>query len=158
VSRAGQLTRKIERPEQISFIARWMQETVERALTAGPVLLTLGRESKSREQEAKYHAMIEDIRYQCFRGYSREAFKAALVNQFALEMKRNGEPLGNPGEQAWDWVNQVQVYVRPSTKGFRKKEAADFIEFLYATGSEYSVNWSDKSLAIYDEMQEARAA
>jgi hypothetical protein len=134
----------------------WRQ--VCKAMDGGAVLVKIERPSKSRAQEARYHAMIEDIRLQCFRGYSREAFKAALVNQFALEMERNGEPLGKPGEQAWDWVNQVQVYVRPSTKGFRKKEAADFIEFLYATGSEYSVHWSDKSLAIYDEMIGARAA
>lgn len=119
---------------------------------------TLGRPSKSRDQEAKYHAMIEDIRQQCFRGYSREAFKAALVNQFALEMERQGEPLRHPGEQAWDWVNQVKVYVRPSTRDFRKKEAADFIEFLYSTGSEYDVQWSEKALAVYDEMREARVA
>jgi hypothetical protein len=101
---------------------------------------------------------MEDIRQQCFRGYSREAFKAALVNQFALEMERQGEPLKNPGEQAWDWVNQVRVYVRPSTKGFRKKEASGFIEFLASVGAEYEVQWSEKAQAIYDEMMEARSA
>ena len=158
MTRPSQLTRKIEDVNQIPFAVKWVHEMVARAFQAGPVLITLGRPSKSRDQEARYHAMIEDIRQQCFRGYSREAFKAALVNQFALEMERQGEPLKKPGEQAWDWVNQVRVYVRPSTKDFRKKEASDFIEFLYATGSEYDVQWSEKALAIYDEMVEARAA
>ncbi len=153
-----ELTRKIESAGQIPGFLSWAGQTIAKALAGGAVLITFGRESKSREQERKYHVMMEDIRRQCFRGYSREAFKAALVNQFALEKKRQDDPLRNPGEQAWDWVNQVRVYVRPSTKGFLKHEAADFIEFLYATGSEYSIQWSDQSLAIYDEMREAKAA
>lgn len=153
-----QLTRKLESMEQFPSFVSWLTATMPKALSAGAVFITFDRESKSRQQEAKYHCLIEDIRQQCFRGYSREAFKAALVNQFALEMERQGEPLSNPGEQSWDWVNQVRVYVRPSTKKFRKKEASDFIEFLYSTGSEYDVQWSEKALAIYDEMREARAA
>lgn len=156
MSRPSQITRRLDRPEQIPGFLNSAGPLLEKALTAGSVLITFGRESKSREQERKYHAMIEDIRSQCFRGYSFEAFKAALVNQFALEMERNETPLKNPGEQAWDWVNQVRVYVRPSTKNFLKKEAADFIEFLYATGSEYDVAWSEKALAVYDEMMRGR--
>lgn len=152
------LSRKIKAANQIPFLMQWAERTIRQALEGGDVMLTLGRVSKSREQEAKYHAMIEDIRTQCFRGYSKPAMKAALVNQFALEKERQGEPLRHPGEQAWDWVNQVRVYVRPSTKDFIKQEAADFIEFLYATGSEYNVQWSERALAVYDEMMEARAA
>ena len=153
-----QLTRRIERPEQIPGLLNWAQQMLEKAITAGPALMVLGRESKSREQERKYHVMMEEIRCQCFRGYSFDAFKAALVNQFALEMERQGTPLRHPGEQAWDWVNQVRVYVRPSTKKFLKGEASEFIEFLHATGSEYGIQWSEKALAIYDEMREAKAA
>jgi len=33
-----------------------------------------------------------------------------------------------------------------------------FIEFLFAAGAEFDVQWSEKALAIYDEMREARAA
>ena len=154
----SQLSRKVNSADQIPFILRWTEHVIRKGLEGGDVLLTLGRVSKSREQEAKYHAMIEEIRLQCFRGYSKDAMKAALINQFALEKERQGEPLRHPGEQAWDWVNQARVYVRPSSKKFIKQEAADFIEFLYATGSEYDVQWSEKALAIYDEMREARAA
>jgi len=158
MTRPSQITRRIERNEPIPGFLNWAGPVLEKALAAGAVVITFGRESKSQEQERKYHVMMEDIRSQCFRGYSFEAFKAALVNQFALEMERNETPLKKPGEQAWDWVNQVRVYVRPSTKNFLKKEAADFIEFLYATGTEYDVAWSEKALAIYDEMMEAKAA
>ncbi|MBL3825142.1 MULTISPECIES: recombination protein NinB [unclassified Marinobacter] len=154
----SQLSRKIEAENQVPFVMQWVQQAVSRALAGGPVQITLGRVSKSRDQEAKYHAMIEDIRSQCFKGYSREGMKAALINQFALEREQMGEPLRNPGEKVWDWKNEARVYVRPSSKKFTKREAADFIEFLYATGSEFDVQWSEKALAIYDEMREARAA
>lgn len=153
-----QLIRKLERPEQIRPTLGWIQQNVAKALQAGTVQIILCRPSKSREQEAKYHAMIGDIRYQCFRGHSEEAIKAVLVNQFALEMAEQGEPLSHPGQTAWDWRNQAPVYVRPSTKKFRKHEAAAFIEFLYATGSELRVQWSEKALAVYDQHLQERSA
>lgn len=154
----SQLSRKISASNQIPFVTQWAQQAISRALAAGPVEITLGRPGKSRNQEAKYHAMINDIHQQCFRGYSFDGVKAVLVNQFALEMAEQGEPLANPGEKVWDWKSQEPVYVRPSTTKFRKKEAAAFIEFLHSVGAEYSVQWSEKALAVYDEMLEARAA
>lgn len=129
-----------------------------KSIAGGAVSVSIQRPSKSREQEKKFHAMIKDIHQQCFRGYSFDGVKAVLVNQFALEREEQGEPLAHPGERVWDWRTKEPVYVRPSTAKFRKAEAADFIEFLYATGSEFDVQWSEKALAIYDEMREARAA
>jgi len=127
-------------------------------IKGGPMVIKLERQSKTRSQEARYHAMIHDIHQQCFRGYSADGVKAVLVNQFALEMTDQGEPLSNPGEKVWDWKSHEAVYVRPSTKKFRKAEAIAFIEFLHSIGSEYDVQWSEKALAIYDEMTEAKTA
>ena len=154
----SQLSRKVESANQIPFILRWAEHVIGKALEGGDVQITLGRPGKSRAMEAKYHAMINDIHQQCFRGYSFDGVKAVLVNQFALEREELGEPLAHPGERVWDWRTKEPVYVRPSTTKFRKAEAADFIEFLYATGSEFGVKWSDMSLRVYDEMMEARAA
>lgn len=153
-----QLTRRLESLEQIPGFLNRAEGFIARALESGAVLITFSREGKSAQQESKYHAMINDIHRQCFRGYSFDGVKAVLVNQFALEMAEMGEPLANPGEKVYDWKSHEPVYVRPSTTKFRKGEAMAFIEFLYATGAEYSVQWSDKSLAIYDEMMEARTA
>jgi len=158
MTQAAQITKRIDSAEQIPMASRWAQVMTEKALQSGPVQWVLTRPGKSRNQEARYHAMIHDIRQQCFRGYSEDGVKAVLVNQFALEMAEQGEPLANPGEKVWDWKTQEPVYVRPSTKKFRKAEASAFIEFLFSVGSEFEVQWSDKSLAIYDEMREAKAA
>jgi len=122
------------------------------------VELVLRRPGKSREQEEKYHAMIHDIRNQCFRGYSFDGVKAVLVNQFALEMEEAGTPLAHPGEKVWDWKSQEAVYVRPTTTKFRKAEAAQFVEFLYSTGVELGVQWSEPALAVYEEYREAKEA
>ncbi len=128
---------------------------VTKGVQAGAVELVLRRPGKSRIQEEKYHAMIGDIHRQCFRGYSAEGVKAVLVNQFAREMEEAGTPLAHPGEKVWDWQSQEAVYVRPSTKKFRKAEASQFVEFLFSVGAEYEVAWSERALQAYDEYREA---
>lgn len=153
-----ELCKQVDRADQVPFVMRWVQHVVEKALADGAVQVTLGRPAKSRSMEAKYHAMISDIRQQCFRGYSAEGVKAVLVNQFALEMAEMGEPLANPGEKVWDWKTQEPVYVRPSTTKFRKSEASAFIEFLHSVGAEYGVQWSEKALAVYDQYIQEKAA
>ena len=150
-----EVVKVIEDVNEIPFGISWVKKMVEKGLAGGPVQISLGRISKSRDQEAKYHCMIHDIHQQCFRGYSADGVKAVLVNQFSLEMAEMGEPLSNPGEKVWDWKSHEAVYVRPSTKKFRKAEAIAFIEFLHSIGSEYDVQWSEKALSIYDEMRAA---
>ncbi len=130
-------------------------QMVVKGAQAGAVELVLRRPGKSRSQEEKYHAMIRDIHRQCFRGYSAEGVKAVLVNQFAREMEEAGTPLAHPGEKVWDWQTQEPVYVRPSTKKFRKGEASQFVEFLFQVGAEYQVAWSERALQAYDEYREA---
>ncbi|SNY95543.1 recombination protein NinB [Halomonas sp. hl-4] len=130
---------------------------VAKGVQQGAVEIEVRYAARELSQNAKFHAMIADIHYQCFRGYSADGVKAVLVNQFALEMEEQGEPLAKPGEKVWDWKSKQAVYVRPSTTKFRKAEAAAFIEFLYATGVELGVNWSEPALAVYESYKEAAA-
>ena len=129
---------------------------VEKGIKEGAVLVTLGRPSRSRIQNDKFHAIISDIHKQCFRGYRVEDLKAILVNQFAKEMEAAETPLAHPGSTTWDWINQEHVTVRPSTTQFSKSEAAAFIEFLYAAGCEYGVQWSPIVTQIYDEYRQVQ--
>jgi len=135
-------------------------ERVKNAATKGvesgrPFEIAMRYLGKNRIQEEKYHAMINDIHRQCFRANSPAGVKAVLVNQFAIEMEEAGTPLANPGEKVWDWKSREAVYVRPSTTKFRKAEAAQFIEFLYAAGVDLGVSWSEKALKAYDSYKEA---
>lgn len=130
---------------------------VKGSLAAGPVVVTLSRESKSRDQEAKYHAMISDFSNVEVedRMYEPEIWKALLVDAYAEELKGMNEPLTHPGNVAISLDGRRAVTVRPTTTKFLKKEASGFIEFLYATGTEYGVVWSEKAKAIYREYREA---
>lgn len=149
------ISRKVTDRRQLAGLANWVQAMVGRGLDAGPVLVTLGRPTRSQIQNEKFHAMIGDIHHQAFRAYSAEGMKAVLVNQFAMEMQEQGTPLAHPGETVWDWVHQAPVYVRPTTTKFTKAECAAFIEWLYATGTDLGVTWSEKALAVYQEYREA---
>tara|TARA_R110000765_G_scaffold195825_2_gene301279 strand:+ start:376 stop:846 length:471 start_codon:yes stop_codon:yes gene_type:complete len=144
--------------KDLSELLPIITQRARKGLEGGPMDVVLRRPSKNRLQEEKYHAMIGDIHHQCFRANTPEGVKAVLVNQFALEMEEQGTPLANPGEKVWDWKSEVAVYVRPSTTKFRKYEAAQFIEFLYATGVDLGVSWSEKALKAYESYKEARAA
>lgn len=152
---ADSITRQVNDSQGVAPALSWVSDMTYKALKAGPVLITLGRPKRGAVANAKFHAMIGDIHLQCFRGYSAKGVKAVLVNQFALEMAEMGEPLRNPGETAWDWKHQQAVYVRPSTTDFTKAEAGKFIEWLYATGAELGVDWSEPALAEYQKWLES---
>lgn len=114
--------------------------------------------SKSRLQEEKYHAMICDIVKTCkikingmiidFEQFGKSAAneygKSVLVRWYQLECEGSGEPLRHNGFSYIDPVDGQKCAVRPSTKDFTVKEAAGFIEFLYCTGTDHGVVWSER--------------
>lgn len=133
-------------------------EKVKIGLQSGPVVILLGRLSKSREQEEKYHAMIGDIAktIELYGKYHKPPiWKALLVDQFQEDKINMQSPLTHPGSVVISLDGRRAVSVRASTKQFRKFEASEFIEFLYAWGSEHGAKFSEKSLAIYQEYKEA---
>lgn len=148
----------IANEQQREYAMARANAAVAKGVQQGAVELEVRYAARELSQNAKFHALIADIHRQCFRGYSAEGVKAVLVNQFALEMVEQGTPLTRPGEKVWDWKTQEAVYVRPTTTKFRASEAAQFIEFLYATGVELGVTWSEQANAIYDSYREARRA
>jgi len=114
--------------------------------------------SKSRLQEEKYHAMICDIVKTCkiqingmiidFNQFGKSAAneygKSVLVRWYQLDCEEGGEPLRHNGFSYIDPIDGQKCAVRPSTKDFTVKEAANFIEFLYSIGAQYGVAWSER--------------
>lgn len=103
---------------------------------------------KSRDQEEKYHAMIADIARQVELNGQRwgvEDAKRLLVDAFARVMAANGTPLKQSSRivPSLDGSGFVQLGVQ--TRRFRVSEASEFIEYLYAFGTEHNVRWSEKS-------------
>jgi len=133
------------------MVAVW--DLVVEAVQGGDVLLIVTEISKSRAQERKYHVMLKEIADQVVFTrsgigqaqqvrYKPDVWKALLVDAFEQEKTAMGEPLAKPGRLIPSIDGSRLVSIRASTTDFRKKEASDFIEFLYARGVEHGVRWS----------------
>lgn len=128
---------------------------VRKSLPGGNVEVELKRPSKKRSQESKYHCLINDIAETVTldgRRYSVEVWKAKLVEDFAHEKQQMGEPLSRPGEVTLSLDGLRLITVRPSTTDFRASEANEFIEYLYAKGTEYGATFTDPSTKYYEEV------
>lgn len=140
---------------------------IERAIVAGDVVVRLCRPNKSREQEEKYHAMINDISktvkmpiYDSMgvivegvnRSYSPEVWKAQLVDDFEQELKQMDKTLKKPGRVIRSLDGKRWITIRPSTTGFSIEEGSWFIEFLYAKGAELGAVWSPVTTTNYNEV------
>lgn len=113
--------------------------------TPAGMCVTIREASKTRDQEAKYHAMCGDIAKVClFMGEKMEGedWKRILIDAFARVKAGMGEPLKQGGRivPSLDGTGIVQLGIQ--SRKFTKKEASDFIEYLYAYGAERGVKWS----------------
>lgn len=109
-------------------------------------MVTFQPEVKRRVQEEKYHAMIGDIAKQCeFMGqrWHPDDWKRLLVDLFAETMRLSGTPLHHDGRVCPSLDGKRVVQLGIQTRDFYVKEAAEFIEFLYAYGAEKGVEWSE---------------
>lgn len=114
-------------------------------------MVQISEPTKKREQEEKYHAMIGDISKQCeFMGEKRDAddWKRLLVDAFAKVMRDSGTPLHHDGRviPSLDFQRVVQLGIQ--TSDFWVREASEFVEYLYAFGSERNVRWSEPKQRI----------
>lgn len=120
---------------------------------------------KKRIQEEKYHAMIGDIAKQCvFLGKRRSenAWKRLLAEGFVEilrgEAKGQGKPDPFPSGEMLPSIDGLRiVQVEVLTRDFTVRQAAQFIEHLYAYGSEAGVVWSEPKAKAAPESMEAHA-
>lgn len=114
--------------------------------------------SKSRDQEAKYHAMFADVARQVeFMGSMRDAetWKRLLVDAFARVKAADNDPVQGVGAIVpnLDGTGFVQLGVQ--TRRFSKRHASEFIEFLLAWGVDNDVVWTDPVPQGYEEIRGA---
>lgn len=147
---------KINSEEELRPKMNQAWQMANEAMKSGPFVVRFVKPNKTREQEARYHCMINDIHRQGFRASTFEAVKAVLVNQFAKELEGMGEPLSHPGQTAWDWVNEEKVSIRPSTRDFSVSEGSKFIEWLYALGTDLEIQWSEPAMKAYESYLETQ--
>ena len=135
-------------------------EMANKGLKSGEaVIVTLGRDKGSRLQEKCYHAQMGDFAKQVEPNgnkYSVQAWKELLVFDFAREKLAMGLPL----EEGNTWIPSLcgtaMLPSRPATSGFNKDVRSEFIEYLFAKGTEYGVEFTDKTLAEYETYKESK--
>lgn len=156
----GKICEIINSGDIASFVIGKKSE-IDKLMEAWQRFIEGGFEDRSIPQNDKIHAIFADIRQTgvirmpgkriVMSDYDEEAVKAFCVVWFAKEMAENGTPLPKPPRTVIDPISGDLVTIRPSTKDFGKKIMSEFIEWLYATGSQAGVIWSDPVLAFYDE-------
>ena len=121
--------------------------------TVGDVIKVL-EPSRTLEQNAKFHAMIGDIAKQCtFLGkkWSLEDWKRLLVDAFE-------NASGEPSKVVPSLDGRRIVSLGTQTREFGKRQAAEFVESLYAYGAENNVVWTPAALKAYRTIREAAEA
>jgi len=138
---------KVTELRQIGNAVQWLVETVEKGLAGGTVLITLGREGRTVEQNKKLWPMLTDISSQVdwYGMHDAETWKDLITGTF-----RKGKVIPNLDGDGF-------VITGMSTSKMTKPEFSDLIEYIYAYGAEKNVMWSEKSLETFCEYREAQA-
>ena len=124
--------------EQAKTSIRHNWEKITKALDAGKHLtMEIKLKSKTREQEEKYHAMINDIAKQAQHlgaKWSSEDWKRLLVDKFLRETEdEQSKIIPN-----LDGSGIVQLGFQ--TRNFTKEQASEFVEWLYSWAANNGIN------------------
>jgi hypothetical protein len=123
----------LQNKEQASALMTGLWPKVIANLLAGKQLrMEIKAESKSRDQEEKYHAMLGEIATQAEHlgaKWSTEDWKRLLVDLFAKETGLQG------GKIIPSLDGQGIVQLGLQTRNFTKEQAMEFITFLEAWGA-----------------------
>jgi len=136
----------LQTPEQASALMAKIWPKVKDSLKAGKALqLEIKAESKSRDQEEKYHAMIGEIAAQAQHlgaKWDAESWKRFLVYEFCKQL---GLPQGQI-VPSLDGSGIVQLGLQ--TRDFSKEKAAEFITFLEAWGATNGIIFKDVAQSL----------
>ena len=120
----------------IRIVSDWHRRRAIDAVSDAPLghIVSIKEPTRNTVQNAKLHAMIDDVARADPLGHSYDAddYKAVFVNAYKAEHRAlyglDGRPFPAP--------------VR--TSAFSVKQCADLIELIYAFGAEHGVLWSEK--------------
>ena len=122
--------------EQAQALMNGLWPKVKESLKSGKKLtLEIKAQSKSREQEEKYHAIIGDIAKQAQHmgaKWDAETWKRLLVDKYCRETGLNSQIMANLD-------NDGLVQLGFQTRKFTKEQASEFVEFLLAWCAENGI-------------------
>jgi hypothetical protein len=124
--------------EQAKTSIRLHWDKIAKTLNSGKHLtMEIKLASKSREQEEKYHAMINNIAKQAQHlgaKWSSEDWKRLLVDQFLRET----DDIQSKIVPNLDGSGIVQLGLQ--TRKFTKDQASEFVEWLYSWSANNGIN------------------
>lgn len=139
-------TIKINNKDEIARAVGWTVDMLHKGIDGGSLTLTVDREGRSAEQNARLWATLNDVSGQVDwygQKLSQEDWKHVFTA--ALEKQRVV-----PG------IDGGFVMCGMSTSKMSKQKFGDLLEIINAFGSERQVRWSDPALQAFAEYREAK--
>ena len=143
----GEIARIVRDENELHQVSIWIRQNVMKALKAGNVLVTLGREKRSLAQNKKLWPMLNDLSHQIdWNGgkLTPEQWKDLLTGSFA----------GQTPMPAIGGNGIVFIGTGRSTSKMNKSEFSELIEFIYSEGAELGVRWSEPAISLYEQYRE----
>lgn len=129
---------RLENSKQAHAIIKYLWLKIKPALESGKCLtLEIKAESKTRDQEEMYHAMIGKIAKQAQHQGARwdaESWKRFLVDQWAADSDRKA------GRVVASLDGERVVQLGLQTRKFTKEDGSEFIEWLFAWAAQNGVD------------------
>lgn len=119
---------------------------VTKAITAGPVVVSLGRPQRSLSQNRKLWPMLSDVSRQV-NWYGQMLAPESWKDIFTAALKK---------QKAVPGIDGGFVVLGARTSKMSKSEFTELIELIYAFGTQQGVTWSEPALAVYAEYREAQ--
>ena len=126
--------------EDIPAALRWADSMIRKGLPAGPVMISLGRERRNLDQNAKLWALLSDIAQQC------EMVIGGVLTKASAEDWKDVFTASLCGHQRMaQGIDGGVVFLGLRTSRMEKDEFSELIELILAYGAEHGVTWSYKA-------------
>ena len=130
-------------PRATAWLAHWLSKGLEGGKA---VVIKLSHETRSESQNRHLWPLLTCFANQIEYGgklRSKEEWKVILISAYKFDPQ--GIVIG---------INGEVVNLNYSTSELNKAQFSEFIELIYAEGTERGVTWSNPALEIYDEWKQ----
>ena len=124
---------------------KWALENITRGIAAGDVVLTLGREKRSTDQNARLWAILSDVAGQVD-WYGEKLSSEDWKNVFTASLSKQKVVPG---------IDGGFVVFGGSTSKMDKKQFTDLMHLIDAFGAEKGVVWSDPAIKAMEQYRES---
>jgi len=137
---------RVEQQSQVLSATNWLASMLEKGLQSGAIIVQLSRPKRSDEQNRHLWPLLTCFSKQIEYGgklRSKEEWKVILISAYKFDPQ--GIVIG---------INGEVVNLNYSTSELNKAQFSEFIELIYAEGTERGVTWSNPALEVYDEWKQ----